>query len=361
VKKLYIFILYFSLSVVSFGQIKLIFRYDDFLLRKDSLNEKLVDLFILNKVPIVLGVIPADENEQLVLEKDYAYLPVLKNAEKEGGIEIALHGLNHSKLGAGEFGDVEYKEQYRRLSLGKHYLDSIFNQNTVTFIPPWNVYDSNTLSVLQKLNFNTISSALCNGQATNVSSLSYVPCTVEHPQELLSVLERNKNKDGIVVLMFHRYDFGEKYTLSDIKNVLLKVKSLDFVQVLTFKQLYENKNEISAKRFEANLESTFLKKELKLKGIIYSTQYLFLVKLLNLLLYTLIGILFCVTSFLICRKLSVHYSKKTIFVTVLILFTLLSLVVWLNMLSPLKMWVGVIVLSVILPFLICIVNEIVRK
>lgn len=360
-KKLILYIFFLFLSISSYGEIKLIFRYDDFILRKDSLNEKLVDLFIQNNVPLVLGVIPADDDEQLILAKDYVYLLVLKNAEKKGKVEIAMHGLNHNKLANGEFGGVDYKEQYRRINKGKHYLDSVFAQQTTTFIPPWNAYDSNTLKVLQKLNFNTISSALCEGQPFDNDVISFIPCTVEHPQELLTVLNNNKNRDGIVVLMFHRYDFDNQFTLTNIEQLIGTIKKMKFVQPVTFKQLYEYQDKVNGKTYKANLSRNFLKKELKLDGMIYSYPYLLIIRILNRLLYILVGLVLSTIVFFVCGRLNNRLSKKTITKTLVGLFVLFTILVWFNILSPLRLCMLVIGLSFVITIAICLFYKFVRK
>ncbi|MGK0376609.1 MAG: hypothetical protein ACJA1Z_000407 [Patiriisocius sp.] len=60
------------------GQVNLIFRYDDFLLQSDPFNKELVTMFSKHEIPLVLGVIPSDSVEQLILEKNYTFLPELK-------------------------------------------------------------------------------------------------------------------------------------------------------------------------------------------------------------------------------------------------------------------------------------------
>lgn len=145
-----IFFLILCCFNLSAKNISIVFRYDDFTLVNDSTNEKLVLLMHKYDIPVTLGVIPCDANENLVMDKNYLFLDYLKKAVHNGSVEIALHGLNHNRMTPyGEFTGLSLEEQTRRIKKGKNLLDSVFNYNLMTFIPPWNSHDENTVKALK--------------------------------------------------------------------------------------------------------------------------------------------------------------------------------------------------------------------
>ena len=48
------------ISQISHGQIKMVFRCDDYRMRPDTLQEKIVDLFAKHNIPLNFCIIPAD-------------------------------------------------------------------------------------------------------------------------------------------------------------------------------------------------------------------------------------------------------------------------------------------------------------
>ncbi len=353
-KKLSTLIMLFLVSQFSFSQqIKVVFRYDDFILRQDSLNESIVNTFQKYNIPLVLGVIPCDKNEQVILDNNYNYLSVLKRGVQNKSIEIALHGLNHSRIINGEFGGLKCEEQYRRMDKGKNILDSIFHQPLVsTFIPPWNAYDESTLAVMEKLGLNTISSALTTNQSIVNPMISYLPCTLEEFNPLLEVLNKNKNRECIVVVMFHRYNFDEQFTIVNLDGLLSTINKLEYAKPTTFKQIYNSGEIVSESRILANLKSSLLYKWLKLYGTIQTESFLKWIRIANLVFYLL-----CYLIILSILK-RVFFRKRTFlqdpvdYVLNMLSLIILGYVVWFNLLPPLRgLFVVVIVATTLNLFL----------
>ena len=339
------FLFYIFGSALYANQLKIVFRYDDFTLRNDLLNENVVRMFHKHHIPLVLGVIPCNNNEDINLQPNYSFLSKLKVSVQSGYVEVALHGLNHTKQANGEFGALTIEEQYRRMSKGKNILDSIFESKiTTTFIPPWNAYDSNTLKVMQKLGFNSISSALCIGQSWTNSRISYYPETIEDFGTLLSVLEHNKNRDGVVVVMFHRYTFKKIFTLAQLDSLLTKINKLSCQKCVTFNQLNKEKEVSDISRMHANMESNLMSKQLHLNGVIQTTTFAIFVRILNVILYLCLSVLFYYLATLIFfRNKLIANNRKYSIGCILLLFV--GLCVWFHLLAPLKLVLFVIIIS----------------
>lgn len=316
--------------------ISIVFRYDDFTLSTDTMNEKIVHLFQKHNIPLVLGVIPFDASEKVIFQEDYAFLPVLKQGVQNQTIEIALHGYNHAKVSSnGEFGNVSQEEQNRRLRLGKHYLDSVFQQQTVTLIPPWNAYDGNTLSVMDKSGLKIISSSLTINQPYSNEEINYFPHTIGNPALLIPTLEQNKKRSGVIVLMFHPYDLNSHFTLQDLDNLLSKVSKHN-INFTTFKGLITEKEIATGKRFRANMEINLMSKLLNMHGILYSTGRAFFVRILNLFIYLFIIALIYLLPLVFLSKFFRIDWKKLIFFGIILLL-ICGVAVWFHWSGPIKL------------------------
>lgn len=343
--------LFLFCSSLEAQSIKLVFRYDDFMLKSDSLNEGVVRIFQNHQIPLVLGVIPCDSKEHMVLQKNYSFLSTLKKGVQNHSIEIALHGLNHLKLANGEFGNLKREEQFKRMHKGKFLLDSIFRTNVLTFIPPWNAYDDNTLAVMENLAMKSISSALCIGQSFSNSNISYFPETVEDFSKLISILDHNKNREGVVVVMFHNYTFKRGYSLAKLDSLLTTINQQKYLKCVSFQQLYDG-NEISnGKRMNVNMESNLLSKYLNLYGVIQATSFVVIIRILNVLLYMALCLIVYVLSFLLAFKVK-NISKLRHFIISAILLLFVGLSVWFHLFSPVKMILICAVLSFLWPILL---------
>ena len=318
--------------------ISVVFRYDDFTLTNDALNEKIVQLFQKHNIPLVLGFIPFDASGNAIFQENYAFLPVLLQGVQNQTIEIALHGYNHAKVSSnGEFGNVPLEEQFRRINLGKQFLDSVFQQETVTFIPPWNAYDKNTLKVMEKSDMKIISSSLTINQPYSNEEICYFPHTIDNLALLIPTLEQNKNKSGVIVLMFHHYDIGKNFTLRDLDSLLSKASNYD-VRFTTFKGLKSGNEIADGKRFKANLEINLMSKLLNMHGVLYSTGRAVMARILNLFIYLLIIALIYFLPLIFLAKFIRIDWKKIVFFGILLLL-ICGVAVWFHWSGPVKLMV----------------------
>ena len=341
----------FLIVCLTFGNlaakdISVVFRYDDFTLTHDTLNERIVHLFQRHNIPLVLGVIPFDASENAIYQENYSLLPFLKHAVQNHSIEIALHGYNHKKVSTnGEFGNVPMEEQFRRINLGKQFLDTVFQYETVTFIPPWNAYDENTLKVMEKSGMKIISSSLTVNQPYINEEISYFPHTIDKPALLIPILEQNKNRSGVIVLMFHHYDIGKTFTLQNLDNLLSKVSKYD-VNFTTFKGLMSEKEIATGKRFRANLEVNMMSKLMNMHGVLYNTHGVVMMRILNLFIYLLIVALIYFLSLVFLANFFRIDWKKLIFYGIILLLAC-SVAVWFHWSGPVKLMIIVSILALL--------------
>lgn len=316
---------------------KLVFRYDDFILKNDSLDQQIVRVFQQHHIPLVLAVIPCDVREVPIIEKSYSFISTLQNGVQNKSIEIALHGLTHQRLAAGEFDNLSFEEQKRRIVKGKTFLESTIGTSITTFVPPFNAYDLNTLKVLQETGFKGLSASLYYDKSFNNPFLSYYPQTLEDFDKVLQTLNQNKKREGIVVVMFHHYTFKKNFTLTDLDELLSQVNSMKYIKCVTFQDLYRDTEVSDKKRMEANLQNNFLTKYLHINGMIYSTQFLSVISFFNIIIYSLSSIV------LYLLVIALFYSKvfKMKLVTIsmgilLLIFTILT--VSFHVVAPLKLF-----------------------
>ena len=267
----------------------IVLRYDDFILQNDLISNEVVATLLKLNIPLVLGVIPCNNDETLINNPDYEYFDEVKKAVNTGLFEIAQHGLTHENLNNGEFDKTLFSEQFRRLKKGKLLLDSIFITNVKTFIPPWNAYDENTLQALDSLGFKAISSALSINQPVTCRYINYYPSTIDKPETLLKTLKYNKNRDGTIVLLFHHYDFNSTFTTDPLAKLICIVNKMPNMKFTTIIELIKNNDLADAKRIAANMEINLLTKILKTSSMLQNTSYALLLRLVNLLFYIAIG------------------------------------------------------------------------
>lgn len=109
----------------------------------------LTDAVLSKNMSITLGVIPYRNMENDIVAKKY-----LLDKMEDPRIEIALHGTSHSRV---EFLNLGEEEAYNLAKLGLDKMMNMFNIRPITFIPPENEYDENTITALSKLGFKIIS------------------------------------------------------------------------------------------------------------------------------------------------------------------------------------------------------------
>lgn len=256
-----------------------IFRYDDYHAdrgaqdaSKSQIERRLLDIFSRYNVPLTMGVVPnvaedyetSDSQRYFPLAADREKLTALKTAIARGVIEPALHGWQHQNnrtLGNdrrrqettgdsrkqhpvvpcrplsspslstsqrnSEFMGLQFEEQLRKIEQGKRALEEWLETPVVSFIPPWNTYDEQTVRALDAVNLRALSASLstapnglglstCQGEAT---ALVYLPrtCALAEFDDALAEIQkvgavRSPSRDGdgvFIVMMFHHFSFFE--------------------------------------------------------------------------------------------------------------------------------------------------------
>lgn len=204
-------------------QITVVFRFDDYSSRSSTDFEvKLIDTFKKYNIHCTFGVIPYivsdvhDPRPQDVVPLNQMKTTILKNAIEAGILEVALHGYSHQtirEIGDGwytEFFGLDYNSQVEKIAKGKIYLGEILGTRIVTFIPPWNSYDFNTIHAIEKLGFKSIS-ADKYGDASESSPIKFLPATSDllHLRDAIKSARRISSIYSIIVVLFHVYDFLE--------------------------------------------------------------------------------------------------------------------------------------------------------
>ncbi|MDD4052111.1 MAG: DUF2334 domain-containing protein [candidate division Zixibacteria bacterium] len=149
-------------------QARFIIRWDDISPFQDAERfHRLTDLFVQYHIPVVLGVIPDNQDQSIRFGSadEKTFVDKLKELEKAGW-EIAMHGYRHIKQTedggipalnrASEFAGRRYEDQAADLRQGKKLLDD-YGFDPVTFIAPWHSYDQSTLRALVDCGFKAFS------------------------------------------------------------------------------------------------------------------------------------------------------------------------------------------------------------
>lgn len=341
-KKLFILLtsIFIFQTVVS-ENINIVFRYDDFRLVNDSTNEKVVRFLLKERIPVVLGVIPCDDNETLVLDKDYRFLPYLKEHISDGSVEIALHGLNHKRMTSyGEFKGLSYEEQYRRIKKGKTLLDSILHCNIVSFIPPWNAHDDNTVKALRNNQIHTVSSSVYD---VGHEAVSY-PMSIDNYNDIEIVINKDQDYGGVVVVMLHAYDFTSHDKFVEFEKVLEHIRQNKFITFYTFKGLERQGIYVNDVQIDDQIKQNLLGKIMKKNGMFVPEKVINRFKIINTLIYLIVFLLSYLFAQMIISKNQRHNFYQYIVLILVALLIVLS--VWLYWLGPIKLIIMDVLLAI---------------
>ncbi|MBP1639435.1 MAG: hypothetical protein H6Q17_1018 [Bacteroidetes bacterium] len=335
-----------TFSICEAEQINIVFRYDDVVLRNDSTDIKVIQLFQQHNIPLVLGVIPCDINEKTILDPLSSFLLMLKESVRKGDIEIALHGLTHQKMTPyGEFKGLSFEEQNRRIKKGKHFLDSIFREPVITYIPPWNAHDENTVKALKENGISIVSSSIYDVW----TEATYYPMSTADFHEMEGLVLNNQIFGGIGVVMMHRYDFTENKALNELDKALTLLKQNPSVRFYTFRQLKKEGIFINSIQSKDLMRQNLLSKILHQKGIFISPKDITMIKLLNALIYLLLFYLVYMIAQAVMLKKHRHNSIQTVVLTCAGILVFCS--TWFYWWGPLKLALCTLLFAVILTWI----------
>lgn len=227
-------------------EIIVVFRYDDFSATSPKpIEKKMIELFKKNNQSFTIAAIPFvctnmhDTSYQKLHALANDDIINLRKALEDSTIDVALHGYSHQTIRPHpkytEFENLSFADQYFKIKSGKDYLEKQLGSPINIFVPPWNMYDLNTVKILQEMKFAALSANMENGMLA-YQGLKFFPATCNNIIELKSTLEKvHSSPDSQIVIMtvLHPYDFKEV----DKKQGIIDVDYLD--DLLTF--LKENK------------------------------------------------------------------------------------------------------------------------
>jgi hypothetical protein len=246
--------------------ITVVFRYDDYSNLSAPLEDKMIEVFLKEQIPLTLGVIPFDCDDTPLKEKKIA---VLHEGLKTGLIEVAVHGYCHQNINPPEhicdteFEGETYTRQHEKITTAKSFLEKTFSRPMQTFIPPFNTYDLNTLNIIENLQFKTLS-ADKNRIIRKNSTLKFLPKTCD----LLRLKDTIQKSHGfigtnpIIVVLLHPYDFKElhpqraKFDFHQMVEILKWVKQQPNVQFKNIGQASEAIKDLSPQRYR-NYQRSF--------------------------------------------------------------------------------------------------------
>ncbi len=225
--------------------------------------ERAVNLFIEEKVPVTLGVIPKVMNRSTIL-KHPSFVTYIKSLVYLHGdlIEIAQHGLTHLALskigGASEFAGLPLAKQIKMMEEGKEILSSIDPKIEIkSFIPPFDTFDNNTLEAASELGFIVFSARYNETSAAIGEPYIYKKLVVIHASqsltknwetgatesydELKRSFDKVYDKGGVFVLETHYFRFNRK-NAEIIRKLIhyMKGKDVAFMKLGDFGEGYLN-------------------------------------------------------------------------------------------------------------------------
>jgi peptidoglycan/xylan/chitin deacetylase (PgdA/CDA1 family) len=262
-------------SAVEPKTITVVFRYDDYSSKSPIIfEEKIIEAFKTYHLASTFAVIPyvtdgkmEDPSPQGVIPLSADRAEILKEAMASNVVQVAQHGYSHQTRASPqkgvytEFDGLDYDSQRQRIIMGKELLEKMLDKQIVTFVPPWNSYDLNTLRVLEELNFSTISASL-GRPVKDPSPLNFLPETASllQLQDAIQAARKSRDARPIVVVLFHPFDFKEvdkdkgKVTFQQFEDILKWVSSQEDVRVLTVDQTVKLNTDLGSHLYRSYLE-----------------------------------------------------------------------------------------------------------
>ncbi len=159
VLRLFLVSAYFDLHPNPAKKVVVVFRNDDIQEFSGSAAERrFLKLFAENGIPQTYAVVPFKKN----LDKEGEWVLLLQEQQERGLAEIAQHGYahrNHTGKRRSEFAGRPFEDQAEEIRSGKAHLERIFQREVVTFIPPFNSYDKQTLLACAQNGIKVLSSS----------------------------------------------------------------------------------------------------------------------------------------------------------------------------------------------------------
>ncbi|WZL71509.1 DUF2334 domain-containing protein [Clostridiaceae bacterium 35-E11] len=134
---------------------------------------KYIQLFKKNNVKPLLGIVPHNQDLNLIIqEKNTNFWEIMRSLQNQGIVEIAQHGYQHKVVrtkekglmnigfnGLSEYVGHSYEIQYKMIKSGRHILRSE-GINTDVWMAPCHSFDTITLQVLANLGFRAVTDGI---------------------------------------------------------------------------------------------------------------------------------------------------------------------------------------------------------
>jgi peptidoglycan/xylan/chitin deacetylase (PgdA/CDA1 family) len=224
-------------NVVLFGQ-NIILRIDDFGLDRAEFYPDLIKVINNNNAKVTIGTVPFNLNADIAWSS--VQESVFSKFSEDPNVEIALHGYSHKSWSSGtEFAGRPYADQLSDISKGYSILKRKCNKSIITFIPPFNSYDKNTVAAVKKSGLGIISGGVSDPLGNDVDdNLVYVPFTVSLDR-FIRLVDRNKLKPAkTYIILMHEYDFAENRNFYEsMDNDLYNIKGAQEFSSATLEEL----------------------------------------------------------------------------------------------------------------------------
>lgn len=207
--KLYIIliIIFSNLSIAAFSQ-SVVLRIDDYGIDNVYFYNEFKNIIASHSAKVSIAAVPIKTNGQKWSSYEDSLFKELSGASC---VEICQHGYSHKSYSYGtEFYGRSSIQQEKDIKNGKQLLEEKSGKIISVFVPPFNSYDNNTLNVINKLGFNTISG---DYRRLNVNSNYYNIKSVPFTITLMDFIKLNRDnklkKNKIYIVLIHGYDFLE--------------------------------------------------------------------------------------------------------------------------------------------------------
>jgi len=220
-----------------------VFRLDD--IRKgylESVQLSLLNYFISHNQSVSLGLVMNQLDNQSDL------VNTIRNGYSRNLFELGIHGWNHT-----DYTNISSFEQQSSLLNANQKMKSLFGSYSRIFIPPFNLFNNDTVSSMQRAGMNILSSAIYYDEPDIIGMYEQGPDSINkkiyHVPEmtdfsifyngkwvkapikfLLSDIDFDINTYGYSVVMIHPHNFATQIngTLADVLD-LNQLKSLNSV------------------------------------------------------------------------------------------------------------------------------------
>ena len=197
------------------------------------------------------------------------------------------------------------------------------------------------MKALEELGFVCISAEMYADQPVSSDRLWYYPGTIDHPSKLIKAIEDNRNRNGIITLVMHQYDFDEYFSMDDLDGLLGSIQSMKDVECMTFKMLCDRNIVSDASRFKANIGVNLLSRFLNTGQMLQTKSFTTAVSIFNLLIYALMVLLVILFGWFVLGIIDKGY-----FIGAGVIMALSCIVVWWHLLTPWKSLAAILFVAI---------------